>query len=160
MHVAAKDKATGRSQQIRIEASSGLNQEEIDRMKREAQENADADRKARETVDKLNAADALIFQTEKQLKEYGDKIPPALKGDLESALNELKEAHKSQNITAIDAAMNNLNEKWQKASTEMYQNAQSGPQQQPGPDAGPNAGPKDSGKPDGEVTDVDFEEVK
>jgi molecular chaperone DnaK len=159
LHVAAKDKATGRSQQIRIEASSGLNQEEIDRMKREAQENADADKKARESVDKLNAADALIFQTEKQLKEYGDKIPAAVKGDLETALGQLKEAHKSQDLAAIDAAMNNLNEKWQKASTEMYQGAQ-GAQQQPGegPEQGP--GPQDNKKPDGEVTDVDFEEVK
>jgi molecular chaperone DnaK len=158
LHVTAKDKATGRSQQIRIEASSGLKQDEIDRMKREAQENAEADKKARETVDKLNAADALIFQTEKQLKEYGDKIPATVKGDLETALGQLKEAHKSQDLAAIDAAMNNLNEKWQKASTEMYQSAQ-GTQQQPG--QGPEQGPgKQDGKPDSEVTDVDFEEVK
>ena len=138
LHVTAKDKATGRSQQIRIEASSGLNQQEIDRMKQEAQENAETDRKARESVDKLNAADALIFQTEKQLKEYGDKIPAAVKGDLETALGQLKEAHKSGDIAAIDAAMSNLNEKWQKASTEMYQGTQSqqeqpGAQQQEGP---------------------------
>ncbi|NTV83102.1 MAG: Hsp70 family protein, partial [Bacteroidales bacterium] len=159
LHVAAKDKATGRSQQIRIEASSGLNQDEIDRMKREAQENAETDKKARESVDKLNAADALIFQTEKQLKEYGDKIPESVKGDLEASLGRLKEAHKSQDLAAIDAAMSDLNEKWQKASTEMYQNAQGG-QQQPGqqPEQGP--GPQDGKKQDGEVTDVDFEEVK
>jgi molecular chaperone DnaK len=159
LHVSAKDKATGRSQQIRIEASSGLNQDEIDRMKREAQENAEADKQAREKVDKMNAADALIFQTEKQLKEFGDKIPPASKSDLESALNQLKEAHKSQDIAAVDAAMNNLNEKWQKVSTEMYQGAQGGQQagQQPGPD---DPGQQQGGKNDGEVTDVDFEEVK
>jgi molecular chaperone DnaK len=161
LHVTAKDKATGRSQQIRIEASSGLKQDEIDRMKREALENAETDKKARETVDKLNAADALIFQTEKQLKEYGDKIPASVKGDLETALGRLREAHKSQDLAAIDAAMTNLNEKWQKASTEMYQNAQSS-QQQPGQqtDQGQGPGPQDGKKQDGEVTDVDFEEVK
>jgi len=160
LHVAAKDKATGRSQQIRIEASSGLSQDEINKMKQEAQENADSDKKARETVDKLNAADALIFQTEKQLKEYGDKIPPALKGDLESALEKLKEAHISKDLAAIDSAMANLNEKWQKASTEMYQNTQAG-QQQTGPQDGPGAGgQKGNQGNDGEVTDVDFEEVK
>jgi molecular chaperone DnaK len=163
LHVSAMDKATSRSQQIRIEASSGLNQQEIEKMKREAQENADADKQARERVDKLNAADAMIFQTEKQLREYGDKIPGHLKGDLESALNQLKEAHKSQDIAAIDAAMSNLNEKWQKASTEMYQGAQGSQAgaQQPGGDQGPDGGgQKSGGKNDGEVTDVDFEEVK
>jgi molecular chaperone DnaK len=160
LHVAAKDKATGRSQQIRIEASSGLNQEEINRMKQEAELNAESDRKARESVDKLNAADALIFQTEKQLKDYGDKIPPALKGDLEAALIQLKEAHKSQDLAAVDVAMNNLNEKWQKASTEMYQGAQQQPGQQPGQEPGPEQGPGAGKKNDGEVTDVDFEEVK
>jgi len=159
LNVSANDKATGRSQQIRIEASSGLGQDEIDRMKREAQENADADKQARERVDKLNAADGLIFQTEKQLKEFGDKIPEGLKSDLESALNQLKEAHKSQDLAAVDAAMNNLNEKWQKASTEMYQGTQAGQQQEGQP---PNEGPGQDtdGKSDGEVTDVDFEEVK
>jgi molecular chaperone DnaK len=159
LHVTAKDKATGRSQQIRIEASSGLKQDEIDRMKREAQENADTDKKARESVDKLNAADALIFQTEKQLKEYGDKIPGAFKGELETALGQLKEAHKSQDLAAIDTAMANLNEKWQKASTEMYQNAQN-TGQQPDQQGEQGPGPNDGKKQDGEVTDVDFEEVK
>jgi molecular chaperone DnaK len=159
LHVTAKDKATGRSQQIRIEASSGLNQQEIDRMKQEAQENAETDRKARESVDKLNAADALIFQTEKQLKEYGDKIPAAVKGDLETALGQLKEAHKSGDIAAIDAAMSNLNDKWQKASTEMYQGTQSA-QQQPGEQQEEGPGQQGSTKNDSEVTDVDFEEVK
>lgn len=159
LHVTAKDKATGRSQQIRIEASSGINQEEIDRMKREAQENADSDKKARENVDKLNAADALIFQTEKQFKEFGDKIPGALKGDLETALNQLKEAHKSGDIAAIDAAMSNLNEKWQKASTEMYQGAQAS-QQETGEQQPEGPGAQGDTKNDSEVTDVDFEEVK
>jgi molecular chaperone DnaK len=159
LHVTAKDKATGRSQQIRIEASSGLNQQEIDRMKHEAQENAESDRKARESVDKLNAADALIFQTEKQLKEYGDKIPASMKGDLETALGQLKEAHKSGDLAAIDTAMNNLNEKWQKASTEMYQGAQAS-QQQPDGQQEEGPGPQGGTKNDGEVTDVDFEEVK
>jgi molecular chaperone DnaK len=160
LHVTAKDKATGRSQQIRIEASSGLKQDEIDRMKREAHENAETDKKARETVDKLNSADALIFQTEKQLKEYGDKIPDSVKGDLESSLGRLKEAHKSQDIAAIDAAMADLNDKWQKASTEMYQNAQQPGAQQPGQQTDQGPGPQEQKKQDGEVTDVDFEEVK
>lgn len=160
LHVTAKDKATERSQQIRIEASSGLNQDEINRMKREAQENAETDKKARESVDKMNAADGLIFQTEKQLKEYGDKIPAHVKGDLETALGQLKEAHKNKDLAAIDAAMANLNEKWQKASTEMYQNTQAG-QQQPGPQESQDTGGKQGGSTtDGEVTDVDFEEVK
>jgi len=159
LHVTAKDKATDRSQQIRIEASSGLNQDEINRMKHEAEENAETDKKARESVDKLNAADTLIFQTEKQLKEYGDKIPESVKGDLETALGQLKEAHKSQDLDAIDAAMNNLNEKWQKASTEMYQGAEAA-QGQPGQEAEQGPEPQEGKKNDDEVTDVDFEEVK
>jgi molecular chaperone DnaK len=159
LHVSAKDKATGRSQQIRIEASSGLNQSEIDKMKQEAAENAEADKKAREAVDKLNAADALIFQTEKQLKDYGDKIPGEMKSGIETALTQLREAHKSQDIPAIDAAMARLNEEWQKASTHMYQGAQAGGQQNAGPGA-ESAGDQGSKGNDGEVTDVDFEEVK
>ena len=164
LHVSAKDKATGRSQQIRIEASSGLSQDEIEKMKREATENAEADKKAKEKVDKINAADGLIFQTEKQLTEYGDKIPPEMKSGIEQALNELKEAHKSQDLEAIDTAMNKLNAEWQKASTAMYQGAQAGGTQQGPQDAGPGSdtgGSQDGGKnDDGEVTDVDFEEVK
>jgi molecular chaperone DnaK len=159
LHVTAMDKATNRSQQIRIEASSGLNQDEIDKMKREAQENADADRKARETVDKLNAADAMIFQTEKQLKEYGDKIPADKKVEIENALAQLRTAHQNKDIAAVDAALENLNAIWQKASTEMYQGAQSQQGQQQGPQQGPEQGPSGS-QQDGEVTDVDFEEVK
>lgn len=156
LNVSAKDKATGKSQQIRIEASSGLTDSEITRMKREAEENADKDRKLKEEIDKLNAADSLIFQTEKQLKEFGDKIPADKKGAIEKALEELKEAHKGKNIEQIDAAMANLNNAWQAASAEMYQATQ----QQPGADAGKGQQQSSTGKPDGDVTDVDFEEVK
>jgi len=156
LNVSAKDKATGKSQQIRIEASSGLTDSEITRMKKEAEENADKDRKLKEEIDKLNAADSLIFQTEKQLKEFGDKIPADKKGAIEKALEELKEAHKVKNIDQIDAAMANLNNAWQAASAEMYQATQ----QQPGADAGKGPQQSSTGKPDGDVTDVDFEEVK
>jgi molecular chaperone DnaK len=162
LHVSAKDKGTGRSQQIRIEASSGLNQAEIERMKREAQENAESDKKAREQVDKLNAADTMIFQTEKQLREYGDKIPAAKKEPIEQALNQLKEAHKNKDIAAIDAAMNNLNAQWQAASAEMYQGAQSSAGGQSSNTGQENQGSSQQGgsAADSEVTDVDFEEVK
>jgi molecular chaperone DnaK len=162
LHVNAKDRGTGKSQQIRIEASSGLSKDEIDKMKREAEMNADTDRKARERADKLNAADGLIFQTEKQLREYGDKLPPESKTGIETALNELREAHKSQDIDAIDKAMEHLNAQWQTASTHMYQNTQAGGQQQQSGTTGGDTGTQDQGgkKPDGEVTDVDFEEVK
>jgi molecular chaperone DnaK len=161
LHVSAKDKATGRSQQIRIEASSGLSQEEIEKMKQEATENAETDKKAREKVDKINSADALIFQTDKQLKEYGDKIPAEMRTGIETALNELKEAHKGQDLDAIDAAMAKLNEEWQKASTAMYQaqGAQPGGQENAGP-GGEAPGSQGGKGDDGEVTDVDFEEVK
>jgi len=158
LNVSAKDKGTGKSQQIRIEASSGLNEEEIKKMKQEAEANADADKKAREKVDKLNSADAMIFQTEKQLKEYGDKLPADKKAELEGILGQLKEAHKNQDIPAIDAAMEKMNAIWQAASSEMYQNTQQagggqGGQTPPGGDGG-------SGRSgDDEVTDVDFEEV-
>ena len=161
LHVSAKDKATGKEQHIRIEASSGLSESEIKRMKDEAAANAEADAKERERVDKLNHADSLIFQTEKQLNEIGDKIPADKKGPIEAALTKLKDAHKAQDIDAIDAATNELNTAFQAASQEMYnaQNAQqAGPQdfggaQQPGSDQGGSS-------QDGDVTDVDFEEVK
>ncbi len=160
LNVSAKDKATGKSQSIRIEASSGLSEEEIKKMKSEAEANAEADKKARERVDKLNAADALIFQTEKQLKEYGDKLPADKKSEIESGLEALRTAHKSQDIAAIDAAMEKLNASWQKASEDMYK----GTQGAPGGQTPPNAGPADGNAPGGnggddEVTDVDFEEV-
>ena len=158
LNVSAKDKATGKQQQIRIEASSGLSDEEIKRMKEEAAANAAADAHERERVDKLNHADSLIFNTEKQLKEIGDKLPADKKGQIESALARLKEAHKEQDLAGIDAATNDLNNAFQAASQDMYnaQNAQqAGPQdfggQQPGGDQG--------GSHDGDVTDVDFEEV-
>lgn len=154
LNVSAKDKATGKMQQIRIEASTGLSDDEIKRMKAEAEANAEADRKAKEEVEKINQADSLIFQTEKQLKEYGDKIPSEKKAPIESALAELKEAHKSRNLEAIDAAMAKMNTAWQAASEEMYKASQAGAQQGPDPNAG------DSGKGDGPVEDTDFEEVK
>ena len=155
LNVSAKDKATGKSQSIRIEASSGLSEEEIKRMKAEAEANADADKKERERVDKLNAADSMIFQTEKQMKEYGDKLPADKKAEIEGALGKLKTAHQAQDIAGIDAAMAEMNAIWQKASEEMYKNAgtQGGPQQDP------NAG-QNPGNGNDDVTDVDFEEVK
>ncbi len=147
--VSAKDKATNKEQSIRIEASSGLTDQEIERMKREAEANADADRKAKEEADTLNQADSLIFQTEKQLKEFGDKIPADKKAPIEAALAELKEAHASKNIANIQAAMEKLNTVFQAASQDMYNAAQG------------DASTADGGATaDEEVTDVDFEEVK
>ena len=158
LHVTAKDKATGKTQSIRIEASSGLTDAEIKRMRDEAAANEAADKAAREKVDKLNQADSLIFQTEKQLKEFGDKLPADKKGPIEAAFGKLKAAHGAQDLAGIDAATAELNAVFQAASQEMY-NAQANAQ--PGPDAGQqqqaNAG---GNKQDGEVTDVDFEEVK
>ena len=158
LHVSAKDKATGKTQSIRIEASSGLSDAEIKRMKDEAAANAESDAKEKEKIDKLNHADSLIFQTEKQLSEFGDKLPADKKGPIEAALAKLKEAHKAQDIDGIDAATNELNTVFQAASQEMYnaQNAQGGEQAQP------NAGGQQAqgGNKEGDVTDVDFEEVK
>ncbi|MCB2206921.1 MAG: molecular chaperone DnaK [Bacteroidetes bacterium] len=157
LHVNAKDKATGKSQSIRIEASSGLSEEEIEKMKNEAEAHAEEDKKAKEKIDKLNSADAMIFQTEKQIKEYGDKLPADKKAEIESALEELKTAHKGQDIPAIDAAMEKMNSIWQQASQDMYKDA--GGQTPPEGGTG-NAGDGDSsGGDDGEVTDVDFEEL-
>ena len=174
LHVSAKDKATGKSQSIRIEASSGLSDAEIKKMKDEAAANADADKAAKEKIDKMNQADSLIFQTEKQLKEFGDKLPADKKGPIEGALAKLKEAHKNQDIPGIDAATAELNKVFQAASQEMYNaNAQNGQQGNPagGPqggasanaNAGAEAGANDKNKSDdkdGDVKDVDFEEVK
>jgi molecular chaperone DnaK len=158
LHVSAKDKATGKSQSIRIEASSGLTEEEIEKMKADAEANADADKAAKEKIDKLNSADAMIFQTEKQLKEYGDKLPAENKTEIEAALEELRTAHKGQDIPAIDAALEKMNAIWQKASEHMYKDTQPGGQTPPpGADAAGNGGPTGGG--DDEVTDVDFEEV-
>ena len=165
LKVSAKDKATGKEQAIRIEASSGLSDDEVKRMKEEAAANAEADKKEKERIDKLNQADSMIFQTEKQLKDLGDKLPADKKTPIESALNKLKEAHKAQDIAGIDAAMAELNSVFQAASQEMYNaqggGAQGGPQADPnfgGQQAGGNAGSNNS--KDGNVTDVDFEEVK
>ena len=167
LKVSAKDKATGKEQAIRIEASSGLSKEEIDRMKAEAEANADADKKEREKVDKLNQADSMIFQTEQQLQELGDKIPADKKAPIESALNALKDAHKAQDIAAIDKAMAELNTAFQAASAQMYQ--QSGAQGQPGAGAGfnggaqggpQNGGQSNTGSSSDNVQDADFEEVK
>jgi molecular chaperone DnaK len=155
LHVSAKDKATGKSQQIRIEASSGLTDEEIKRMKTEAEANAESDRQAKEQVEKLNSADSLIFQTEKQLKEFGDKLPEDKKKPIEDALAELKKAHGEKSIEGIDAAMATLNTAWQAASEEMYKATQG----QPGADAGAAQDSGTSNGSEGEVTDVDFEEV-
>jgi molecular chaperone DnaK len=158
--VTAKDKATGKSQQIRIEASSGISDADIKRMKEEAQSYADSDRKMKEEVDKLNAADSMIFQTEKQLKDYGDKIPADKREVIQKTVEELKTAHKNRDIAGIDRAMASLNQVWQNASEEMYRNTQGGPQQdnQQGPQPGQEQKSKSGGSD--EVTDVDFEEVK
>src|SRR5690554_444868 len=160
LNVSAKDKATGKEQKIRIESSSGLSEEEIKRMKEEAALNAEADRKEKERIDKLNQADSTIFQTEKQLKEFGDKIPADKKAPIENALNKLKEAHKAQNLEAIDAATNELNAVFQAASQEMYNaaNAQGGAQ--PGADSGQQSSQGGDTSTNNDVTDVDFEEVK
>jgi len=166
LKVSAKDKATGKEQNIRIEASSGLSDDEIKRMKAEAEANADADKKEKERIDKLNQADGMIFQTEKQLKELGDKIPADKKAPIESALEKLKEAHKNQNIDDIDASMKELNDAFHAASQDMYNAANAGGAQggqQAGPDfnaeqAGQNAG--SSANNGDNVQDADFEEVK
>ncbi len=156
--VSATDKATGKSQDIRIEASSGLTEEEIAKMKQEAEANADADKKAKETADKLNEADGMIFQTEKQLKEFGDKLSADKKAPIESALEELKKAYETKDLAVISPALDKLNEEWKAASEEMYKaqaeaQGQGAPTGEPQADAGAEASADD-------VEDVDFEEVK
>ena len=160
LNVSAKDKATGKEQTIRIEASSGLSKEEIDRMKAEAEANAEADKKERERVDKLNQADSMIFQTENQLKELGDKIPADKKAPIEAALNKLKEAHKSQDLAAVEAATAELNNAWQAASAQMYQQGAQPGAEQPGAQAGPQPGTNSSDNKKDDIQDADFEEVK
>ena len=165
LNVTAKDKGTGKEQKIRIEASSGLTDDEIKRMRDEAKQNENADKETKERIDKINTADSLIFQTEKQIKEFGDKIPADKKAPIEQALNKLKEAHKSQDIAAIDAATNELNSAWQAASEEIYKAQASQQQANPNANANTNANANassdsNSAKDDKEVTDVDFEEVK
>jgi molecular chaperone DnaK len=157
LNVSAKDRGTGKEQSIRIEASSGLTDAEIEKMKNEAKVNAEADKIEKERIDKLNHADSLIFQTEKQLKEFGDKLPSDKKGPIEAALAKLKDAHKAQDLKGIDAATQELNNVFQAASQEMY-NAQS---QQNTENATGGSQPTGEQKSGGdEVTDVDFEEVK
>jgi len=160
LQVSAKDKATGKSHNIRIEAKSGLTDEEIKRMKADADANAEADKKAKEEIEKINTADSTIFQTEKQLKEYGDKIPAEKKSVIEGALGELKTAHGSKDLSGIDAALDKLNNAWQAASQDMY-NATQGAGANPGGDGQPHAdGHAEEAKKDDEVTDVDFEEER
>ena len=157
LHVSAKDKGTGKEQKIRIEASSGLTEQEIERMRNEAKANEATDKAERERIEKLNQADSMIFQTEKQLSEYGDKLSGGNKSAIEGALNELREAHKSQDVTRVDTALAALNAAWQAASQEMY-NATGGGA--PGGDGqgGGNPGAQ-AGGADGGVTDVEYEEV-
>ncbi len=159
LHVTAKDKGTGKEQKIRIEAGSGLTKEEIEKMKSEAKANESTDKEARERVEKINQADSLIFQTEKQLKEYGDKIPEDKKGPIETALNKLKEAHKTQDIAQIDAAVAEMNTAWTAASEEIYKATQGDANAAGGPGAG---GPQSNagGNAGENVTDAEFEEVK
>jgi molecular chaperone DnaK len=168
LNVTAKDKATGKEQKIRIEASSGLSESDIESMKNEALANAEQDKKFKEEADKLNTADGLVFNTEKQLKEFGDKIPSDKKERIESAKEKLQQAHQSKDLSAIDTAMNELNAAWQAASEEMYKAQGNAGSEAPftdpnNPFAGfgggaPNQNPSNNN--DGEVTDVDFEEVK
>jgi molecular chaperone DnaK len=153
LNVTAKDKGTGKEQRIRIEAGSGLTKEEIEKMKAEARANEATDKEARERIDKLNAADGLVFQTEKQLKEFGDKIPADKKGAIETAMNQLREAHKLQDLAAVEAGTKALNDAWAAASQDMYNASQQ---------AGPGTGsePKPEGAGSENVTDAEFEEVK
>ena len=160
LKVSAKDKATGKEQSIRIEASSGLSDSDIKRMKDEAAANAEADKKEKERIDTINKADSMIFQTEKQLKEFGDKLPADKKQPIEAALQKLKDAHKAQDVTAINSAIDELNNVFQAASQEMYNaQQQQGGAQQGAPHADQQQQANNGGK-DQEVTDVDFEEVK
>ena len=164
LKVSAKDKATGKEQSIRIEASSGLSEDEINRMKAEAEQNAENDKKERERIDKMNQADSMIFQTENQLKELGDKLPADQKPAIEQALQQLKDAHKAGDVAAIDNAINALNAAWQTASQQMYQNAGA----QPGAGAGQEQGPfyndqqqsQQNTQKDDNIQDADFEDVK
>ncbi|MBQ2421568.1 MAG: Hsp70 family protein, partial [Flavobacteriales bacterium] len=156
IHVSAKDKATGAVKDIRIEASSGLSKEEIERMKKEAEMHAEEDKKQREKVEKINMADSMIFQTEKQMKELGDKIPQAMREDIEKAIEALKASHKAQDVEQIDKDMEALSAALQKAGEEIYkaQAAQQQPQGGATADAGASSAKGDN------VQDVDFEEVK
>lgn len=158
LSVTARDKGTGKEQSVRIEASTGLDQKEIERMRAEAAANADSDRQARERAEKLNQADGLIFNTEKQLKEYGDKIPADKKAAIESALSELNEAHKAQDLDAIDNATQKLNSAWQAASQDLYQASNEAGADDTAPNAGAAGGSSNTGGAD-DVTDIEYEDV-
>ena len=161
LHVTAKDKGTNKEQKIRIEAGSGLSKEEVEKMKNDAKAHEAEDKLAREKVDKMNQADSLIFQTEKQLKEFGDKVPADKKAPIETALAKLKEAHKAQDVAAIDTALAEMNTAWTAASEEIYKAQQAGGAAQPGPDATAGAGgPQQQGGGNDHVEDAQFEEVK
>jgi molecular chaperone DnaK len=167
LHVTAKDKGTGKEQKIRIEAGSGLSKDEVERMKNEAKANEATDKAAREKVDKVNQADSMIFQTEKQLKDYGDKLPPDKKAPIEIALNKLRDAHKSQNLSAIDSAIAEMNNAWTAASEELYKATQQAGDQGPGGQQGAGhsqgqqgGGHQESAGSSENVTDAEFEEVK
>ncbi|MDZ4716624.1 MAG: molecular chaperone DnaK [Cytophagales bacterium] len=162
LHVSAKDKGTGKEQKIRIEASSGLTDAEIQKMKSEAQANAESDKKEKERIEKINQADSMIFQTEKQLKEYGDKLSDGNKSAVNGALEKLREAHKSQDLAAIETTLAELNAAWQAASQEMYAASGAAGGAQPGSEQnGAGAGPSgSSGSENGDATDVEYEEVK
>jgi len=160
LNVSAKDKATGKTQNIRIEASSGLSEEDIKRMKDEAEAHAEEDKLIKERIDKLNQADSLIFQTEKQLKEYGDKIPEDKKQTIETALQALKDAKQSEDIAAVDLALEQMNQAWQAASEEMYQAGQQQQQTQTAQEDGAGFDPAAQQTQSDNVTDADFEEVK
>jgi molecular chaperone DnaK len=159
LHVTAKDKGTGKEQKIRIEAGSGLSKDEVEKMRAEAKANEATDKAAREKVDKINQADSLIFQTEKQIKDFGDKIPADKKAPIESALGKLKEAHKSQDIAAIDSATAILNAAWTAASEEMYKATQAAGAQQPGTEGSQHTDGQQANTGEN-VTDAEFEEVK
>ncbi|HNU18633.1 MAG TPA: Hsp70 family protein, partial [Saprospiraceae bacterium] len=159
LQVTSKDKGTGKQQSIRIEASTGLSKEEIERMRTEAAANADADKKAKERIEKLNGADSMIFQSEKQLKEYGDKISAGNKTAIEAALNDLRDAHKTENFDKIDSASAALNNAWQAASQEMYQAGQTGADPGAGAGTESNHSHNNSNGASEDVTDVEFEEV-
>jgi molecular chaperone DnaK len=160
LHVTAKDKGTSKEQKIRIEAGSGLTKDEIEKMKAEAAANADNDKAEKERVEKINQADSLIFQTEKQLKDYGDKIPADKKAPIESALNNLREAHKSQDVARIDTAVAEMNTAWTAASEELYKATQDAGGPQAGADSGANGHQQGAGATGENVTDAEFEEVK
>jgi molecular chaperone DnaK len=161
LNVTAKDKASGKEQKIRIEASSGLSDDEIKRMKAEAEANAEADKKQKEEIDKLNAADSLVFNTEKQLKEFGDKIPADKKTAIEEAKNKLRDAHTNKDFSAMESATAELQTAWQAASQDMYANPNAGGETSQGGDTYTNENNSQSqGDNNQDVTDVDFEEVK